>query len=59
MKTQSKHQYGSIGLAPIKKDIKDAIIRDLQPVKDRQGGRGVMGESKPTTGRAPRHHTCH
>ena len=34
----------------VKKDIKDAIIRDLQPVKDVKGGRGVMGESKPTTG---------
>jgi hypothetical protein len=30
-------------------DIKDAIIRDLKPVKDVKGG-GVTGESKPTTG---------
>ncbi len=38
----------------VKKDIKDAIIRDLKPVKDVKGG-GVTGESKPTTGgiRAP------
>ena len=34
----------------IKKDIKDAIIRDLKPVKDVKGGGGVTGESKPTTG---------
>ena len=34
----------------LKKDIKDAIIRDLQPVKDVKGGGGVKGESKPTTG---------
>ena len=33
----------------VKKDIKDAIIRDLKPVKDAKGG-GVTGESKPTTG---------
>ena len=32
-----------------KKNIKEAIIRDLQPVKDVKGGRGVKGESKPTT----------
>jgi hypothetical protein len=38
----------------VKKDIKDAIIRDLKPAKDVKGG-GVTGESKPTTGRgAPR-----
>ena len=30
----------------VKKDIKDAIIRDLKPVKDVKGG-GVTGESKP------------
>ena len=30
--------------------IKDAIIRDLKPVKDVKGGGGVTGESKPTTG---------
>jgi hypothetical protein len=34
----------------VKKDIKDAIIRDLRPVKDVKGGGGVTGESKPTTG---------
>ena len=34
----------------LKKDIKEAIIRDLQPVKDVKGGGGVKGESKPTTG---------
>jgi hypothetical protein len=33
----------------VKKDLKDAIIRDLKPVKDVKGG-GVKGESKPTTG---------
>ncbi len=36
----------------LKKDIKEAIIRDLQPVKDVKGGGGVKGESKPTTGAA-------
>ena len=34
----------------VKEDIKDAIIRDLKPVKDVRGGRRVAGESKPTTG---------
>jgi hypothetical protein len=33
----------------VKKDIKEAIIRDLKPVKDVKGGRRVAGESKPTT----------
>ena len=33
----------------VKKDIKDAIIRDLKPVKDVKGG-GVTGQSKPTKG---------
>jgi hypothetical protein len=33
----------------VKKNIKDAIIRDLKPVKDVKGG-GVTGKSKPTTG---------
>jgi len=33
----------------VKKNIKDAIIRDLKPVKDVKGG-SVSGESKPTTG---------
>ena len=32
----------------VKKDIKDAIIRDLKPVNDVRGGRRVAGESKPT-----------
>jgi hypothetical protein len=32
----------------VKRDIKDAIIRDLKPVKDAKGG-GVTRESKPTT----------
>jgi hypothetical protein len=36
----------------LKKDIKEAIIRDLQPVKDVKGGSGVKGESKLTTGGA-------
>jgi hypothetical protein len=36
----------------LKKDIKEAIIRDLQPVKDIKGGGGFKGESKPTTGGA-------
>jgi hypothetical protein len=34
----------------LKKDIQEAIIRDLQPVKDVKGGGGVKSESKPTTG---------
>ena len=34
----------------VKRDIKDAIIRDLRPVKDVKGGRRVTGESKPTRG---------
>jgi hypothetical protein len=34
----------------LKKNIKEAIIRDLQPVKDVKGGGGVKGASKPTTG---------
>jgi len=34
----------------LKNDIKEAIIRDLQPVKDIKGGGGVKSESKPTTG---------
>jgi hypothetical protein len=36
----------------VKKDIKDAIIRDLKPVKDVKGGGGggVTDKSKPTTG---------
>jgi hypothetical protein len=34
----------------VKEDIKDAIIRDLKPVKDVKGGGGVAGKSKPITG---------
>ena len=34
----------------VKKEIKDAIIRDLKPVKDVKGGGGVAGQSKPTKG---------
>jgi hypothetical protein len=34
----------------VKKDIKEAIIRDLKPVKDVKGGGSVAGKSKPTTG---------
>jgi hypothetical protein len=34
----------------LKKNIKEAIIRDLQPAKDVKGGGGVKGESKPNTG---------
>jgi hypothetical protein len=34
----------------VKKDIKDAIIRDLKPVTDVKGGGGVKSESKSTTG---------
>ena len=33
----------------LKKEIKEAIIRDLQPKEDVKGGSGVKGESKPTT----------
>jgi hypothetical protein len=33
----------------VKENIKDAIIRDLKPVKEVKGG-GVTGESKPTKG---------
>jgi hypothetical protein len=36
----------------LKKNIKEAIIRDLKPVKDVKGGGGVKDESKPTTGGA-------
>ena len=38
----------------VKKDIKEAIIRDLKPAKDVKGGRRVAGESKPTIGDATR-----
>ena len=33
----------------LKKDIKEAIIRDLQPRKDVKGGGTVKSESKPNT----------
>jgi hypothetical protein len=36
----------------LKKEIKEAIIRDLQPKEDVKGGGGVKGESKPSTGDA-------
>jgi hypothetical protein len=36
----------------LKNEIKEAIIRDLQPRKDIKGGSGVKDESKPTTGDA-------
>ena len=36
----------------LKRDLKEAIIRDLQPVKDVKGGGGGRGASKPTTGGA-------
>ena len=38
----------------VKKDIKEAIIRDLKPARDVKGGRRVSGESKATTGEGPR-----
>ena len=41
----------------VKKDIKEAIIRDLKPVKDVKGGRRVAGESKPTTGEGTKANT--
>src|SRR6478735_8683814 len=34
----------------VKKDIKDAIIRDLKPVKDVKGGGGFEGKSRSTRG---------
>ena len=34
----------------VKKDIQEAIIRDLKPIKDVKAGRRVASESKPTTG---------
>src|SRR6267142_4772764 len=34
----------------VKKDIKDAIIRDLKPVKDVKGGGGFEDKSKSTKG---------
>jgi hypothetical protein len=41
----------------IKKDIKDAIIRDLKPIKDVKGGGRVAGESKTTRGEGTRRAT--
>ena len=36
----------------VKENIKDAIIRDLKPVKDvKGGGRAYRGEFKSTTGK--------
>ena len=32
----------------VKKDIKEAIIRDLKPAKDVKGGGGFEGKSKST-----------
>jgi hypothetical protein len=34
----------------LKRDIKEAIIRDLEPKKDVKGGGSVKRESNPTTG---------
>jgi hypothetical protein len=34
----------------LKNDIREAIIRDLQPRKDVKGGREVKRESKSSTG---------
>jgi hypothetical protein len=34
----------------LKKDLKEAIIRDLQPREDVKGGGDVKHESKPTSG---------
>ena len=34
----------------LKENIREAIIRDLEPVKNVKGGGGVKDESKPTTG---------
>ena len=36
----------------LKNEIKEAIIRDLQPRKDVKGGGDVKGESKSTPDRA-------
>ena len=33
----------------VKKDMMEAIIRDLKPAKDVKGGRRIAGESKPAT----------
>ncbi len=37
----------------VKKDIKDAIIRDLKPVKDVKGGGGFEGKSIPKAALTP------
>jgi hypothetical protein len=51
MKTQIPHiDMVRSAWRRVKKEIKNAIIRDLTPVKDVKGGGGVTGESKPTTG---------
>ena len=34
----------------LKKDLKEAIIRDLQPRKEVKGGGDVKDESRPTNG---------
>ena len=34
----------------VKKDIKDAVIRDLKPVRDVKGGGGFESKSKYTKG---------
>jgi hypothetical protein len=39
----------------VKRDIKEAIIRDLKPAKDVKGGGSVAGKSKPPTGTTGRH----
>ena len=36
----------------VKKDIRDAIIRDLKPAKDVKGGGSIEGKSKSTKGGA-------
>ena len=36
----------------LKNEIREAIIRDLQPKKDVKAGGGVKGESKSNTGDA-------
>jgi hypothetical protein len=37
----------------LKKDLKEVIVRDLQPRKDVKGGGGVKSQSKSTTGGGP------
>jgi hypothetical protein len=34
----------------VKRDIKNAIIRDLKPLKEVKGGGGIAGRSKSTPG---------